>query len=45
MTAFDWITLGQFKAAGKFPDQYPENVRTFYSPGPAEFSFAWARWR
>jgi hypothetical protein len=32
MTTFDWYALGQFKARGKFPDQYPANTRTFYSP-------------
>ncbi len=29
---FSWDTLGQYKALGKFPDLYPENIRTFYSP-------------
>ncbi len=32
MTAFDWETLGQYKAAGRLPDQYPANTRTFFSP-------------
>ncbi len=32
MTAFDWNQLGQYKAIGKIPDQYPANTRTFFSP-------------
>jgi phosphatidylserine/phosphatidylglycerophosphate/cardiolipin synthase-like enzyme len=29
---FAWDELGRYKAAGRFLDGYPENVRTFYSP-------------
>jgi hypothetical protein len=29
---FDWDDLGQYKAAGRFLDGYPDDVRTFYSP-------------
>jgi phosphatidylserine/phosphatidylglycerophosphate/cardiolipin synthase-like enzyme len=29
---FDWSELGRYKAAGRFLDGYPEDVRTFYSP-------------
>lgn len=29
---FDWNDLGQYKAAGRFLDGYPSDVRTFYSP-------------
>lgn len=30
--AFNWNDLGQYKAAGRFLDGYPENIRSFYSP-------------
>lgn len=29
---FDWDALGQYKAAGRFLDGYPSDIRTFYSP-------------
>src|SRR5436305_3075232 len=29
---FDWNNLGRYKAAGRFLDGYPGDVRTFYSP-------------
>src|SRR6202012_3994168 len=29
---FDWDDLGRYKAAGRFLDGYPSDVRTFYSP-------------
>jgi hypothetical protein len=29
---FDWNDLGRYKAAGRFLDGYPPDVRTFYSP-------------
>jgi phosphatidylserine/phosphatidylglycerophosphate/cardiolipin synthase-like enzyme len=29
---FDWNDLGRYKAAGRFLDGYPGDVRTFYSP-------------
>jgi phosphatidylserine/phosphatidylglycerophosphate/cardiolipin synthase-like enzyme len=29
---FDWNDLGRFKAAGRFLDGYPHDVRTFFSP-------------
>jgi phosphatidylserine/phosphatidylglycerophosphate/cardiolipin synthase-like enzyme len=29
---FDWNELGGYKAAGRFLDGYPGDVRTFYSP-------------
>lgn len=29
---FPWTDLGQYKAAGSFPPDYPDNVRRFYSP-------------
>ena len=29
---FDWDGLAQYKAAGRFLDGYPSDVRTFYSP-------------
>jgi phosphatidylserine/phosphatidylglycerophosphate/cardiolipin synthase-like enzyme len=29
---FDWNDLGHYKAAGRFLDGYPADVRTFYSP-------------
>lgn len=31
-TPFDWHDLGRYKAAGRFLDGYPADVRTFYSP-------------
>ncbi|MGN6372349.1 MAG: phospholipase D-like domain-containing protein [Solirubrobacteraceae bacterium] len=30
--AFDWNDLGRYKAAGRFLDGYPGDVRTFFSP-------------
>jgi phosphatidylserine/phosphatidylglycerophosphate/cardiolipin synthase-like enzyme len=30
--SFDWNDLGRYKAAGRFLDGYPPDVRTFYSP-------------
>jgi phosphatidylserine/phosphatidylglycerophosphate/cardiolipin synthase-like enzyme len=32
LTPFDWTDLGRYKAAGRFLDGYPADVRTFYSP-------------
>jgi phosphatidylserine/phosphatidylglycerophosphate/cardiolipin synthase-like enzyme len=29
---FDWNDLGRYKAAGRFLDGYPSDVRTFFSP-------------
>jgi phosphatidylserine/phosphatidylglycerophosphate/cardiolipin synthase-like enzyme len=29
---FDWNDLGRYKAAGRFLDGYPDDVRTFFSP-------------
>jgi phosphatidylserine/phosphatidylglycerophosphate/cardiolipin synthase-like enzyme len=29
---FDWNGLGRYKAAGRFLDGYPNDVRTFFSP-------------
>jgi phosphatidylserine/phosphatidylglycerophosphate/cardiolipin synthase-like enzyme len=29
---FEWENLGQYKAAGRFLDGYPDDIRTFYSP-------------
>jgi phosphatidylserine/phosphatidylglycerophosphate/cardiolipin synthase-like enzyme len=29
---FDWSSLGRYKAAGRFLDGYPDDVRTFFSP-------------
>src|SRR5260370_29111816 len=29
---FDWNNLGQYKSSGRFPDGYPSNIRTFFSP-------------
>jgi phosphatidylserine/phosphatidylglycerophosphate/cardiolipin synthase-like enzyme len=29
---FDWSGLGRYKAAGRFLDGYPDDVRTFFSP-------------
>lgn len=32
LAPFDWNDLGRYKAAGRFLDGYPPDVRTFYSP-------------
>jgi phosphatidylserine/phosphatidylglycerophosphate/cardiolipin synthase-like enzyme len=29
---FDWNALGRYKAAGRFLDGYPSDIRTFFSP-------------
>lgn len=32
LAEFDWDSLGVYKQAGRFPDGYPEIIRTFYAP-------------